>query len=553
MNPKSSVSLQFQRPDARAEFERARRDTKAALTERVDAEGADALLEIASLLDVGVARAKRELLASTLAWNEENRALTAWIHQQHRAVVEMGLQAVAALRENPAHASLPRLVVLCLHHWTEALKWNACREREEYAALHALYRLANEGRFADRRMPWMVDGRGVDVTVEGLYLRALFLDRFASGTLTRVQEEILDAWLWQWSAMLKAEATHAGGTVLRAEPDGNAGLREGPREGEGPALYIRLEPLEAERRKVVRELQRGRIVPPHGLASELRIEEHIAVLDYLRRAFRTLGPETTGRAPRECQAGLRIEVWVGLSEILTQGVGVAVGVETGRWRTLQVDTAAIEQHAQRRFADAARRYLWMANSSATGFGFEALESDATGIDLGDLVGWRNAGDNALVLGQVIRRMPSATCGQVFIGVKTLTEAALPLPLSQDLALEASTGTTYLFVPGDDDSGRRDAFLVPEKTFDLQPSFTTRMGGEPFTLRFNRVRGRGRGWILAGFEIVPPQPEAAAAPQEEELDLPIPSFELELDPIELPVDEDAVAQAFERELPARLHT
>jgi len=551
MNPKSSVSLHFQRPDARAEFERARRETKAALAERVDEDGANALLEIASLLDAGVARAKRELLASTLAWNEDNRALSAWIHQQHRAVFEMGLQAIERLREEPARASLPRLVLLCLHHWTEALNWNACREREEYGALHALYMLAASGGFVDRRIPWLVDGRGVTVTVEGLYLRALFLDRFASGTLTRAQEEILDAWLWQWSPMLKAERTHAGGTVLRAEPDGGAGLREGPREGEGPALYLRLEPLEAERRKVVRELQRGRIVPPHGLASELRVEEHIGVLDYLRRAFRTCGPETTGRAPRECQAGLRIEVWVGLSEILTRGVGAAVGVETGRWRTLQVDTAMIEQHAQHRFVDAARRYLWMANSSATGFGFEALESDAAGIELGDLIGWRNAGDNALVLGQVIRRMPSATCGQVFIGVKTLTEAALPLPLSQDLTLDEHLATTYLFVPGDDDSGRRDAFLVPEKTFDLQPSFNARMAGETFTLRFNRVRGRGRGWILAGFEIVPPQPEVPVQQPEEELELP--TFELEFDPVELPVEEDAVAQAFERELPARLHT
>jgi len=160
MNPKSSVSLQFQRPDARAEFERARRETKAALTERVDEEAANALLEIASLLDVGVARAKRELLASTLAWNEDNRALAAWIHQQHRAIFEMGLQAIEPLRGDPANASLPRLVLLCLHHWTEALKWNACREREEYGAVHGLYMLAAHGRFVDRRIPWTVDGPG---------------------------------------------------------------------------------------------------------------------------------------------------------------------------------------------------------------------------------------------------------------------------------------------------------------------------------------------------------------------------------------------------------
>ena len=84
--------------------------------------------------------------------------------------------------------------------------------------------------------------------------------------------------------------------------------------------------------------------------------------------------------------------------------------------------------------------------------------------------------------------------------------------------------TFLYVPGDDESGRRDAFLVSEAMFQQQHSYVARVGEEAFTLRFNRVRAKGRGWLLAGFEIVTPR-QAAPAPADADAE---PSFELVLD-------------------------
>jgi len=378
-----------------------------------------------------------------------------------------------------------------------------------------------------------------------LYLRALLLDRFASGSLTRQQVEILDAWLWHWGAVLKGERTYPGGAALRVELDANAGLRDGPREDEGPVVYLRLEPLEVERRKIVTELHRGCMVPPHGCAAEMRIEEHIAVLDYLQRALRMTAGDVPQRAPREMAAGLRLEVWVGLSEILARGVGV--GTETGRYRALQLNDPAIEEQMRRRFSEASRRYLWLADSSASGFGLEALESDAIGIEVGDVLGWRKVPGGPIMLGQVMRRMPSATSGQVFLGVRRVTESAIPLLLKQVVAFDdgASDGT-YLFVPGDDDSGRRDAFLVSEKTFELQATYNAYIGNDSFMLKFNRVRGRGRGWILAGFEILPPRAPEPVLAEDGDLEL-----EFVLEPIGEKIDDEAVATAFERELSPRL--
>jgi hypothetical protein len=58
----------------------------------------------------------------------------------------------------------------------------------------------------------------------------------------------------------------------------------------------------------------------------------------------------------------------------------------------------------------------------------------------------------------------------------------------------------LFVPGEDSTGRQDAFLVGESALERSPAFAVDVGDQTFSLRLNRVRDRGRGWVLAGFEI-----------------------------------------------------
>jgi hypothetical protein len=187
----------------------------------------------------------------------------------------------------------------------------------------------------------------------------------------------------------------------------------------------------------------------------------------------------------------------------------------------------------------------MSDSSATGFGFEALESDAEGIEVGDLIGWRKGLGGAIVLGHVMRRMPSSTSGQVFVGVRLLTENAVPMPLKQVVTFDNGMADgTYLFVPGDDDSGRHDGFVVSEKTFELQASYSAHVGSEQYNLKFNRVRGRGRGWMLAGFEILP------AKTQERIVD-ELPDLNFVLDVPQQKVDDEEVAVAWDRELSSRL--
>jgi hypothetical protein len=481
MAAKLTPNLQFRRPEGRAELDKVRNALKASLLESGVEDAARRLLDLGAALDTGVARMKRDLLGSALCWNEDNQVVTAWVHQQHRKVSEMGVCVVEAMRRDAAPAALlTRVLALALFHCGEAIKWIPGRERPDYRQLHDLLRLAMAGGRHREPITWVADVRGRTVTVEALYFRVMLLDRFASGNLTRQQVEVLDAWLWEWAAYLRAAETFPGSASLRVDLDEDAGLRGGERGGKGRSLYLPLGPLETQRRLVVKELHRGRIVPAHGCTAEFRIEEHVAVIDHLARAFAAPPGDGPKRAARQQEAGTRVEVWVGLEEILAQCAGVYGEI-----------------------SHPLKRYLWLTDTSATGCGFEALDADAKGIEIGDLVGWRRGSGGKMMLGRVIRRLPSTTAGQVFLGLQLLTETGLPFTLTRADAFDRGNAEAqFLYVPGDDASGRRDAFLIPESTFQLQHTYHARMGDEAYTVKFNRVRDKGRGWILAGFEVSP---------------------------------------------------
>jgi hypothetical protein len=136
-----------------------------------------------------------------------------------------------------------------------------------------------------------------------------------------------------------------------------------------------------------------------------------------------------------------------------------------------------------------------------------------------------------------------------------------LRLVEEIGDRELSENTFVFVAGADDSGRHDAFLLPENLQRDNAEFRTRAGNDLYKLRFNRVRNKGRGWVLAGFEIVtaevpqaPPVFENSGAHQ-----MPAWQFALEepFKPSALPTldltlaDEEEFDRAFEREIGSRL--
>src|SRR5688572_17718394 len=135
----SSVHLQFQRPDGRSEFERTRRDIKTSLLEQGTEAAAGRLSDFSAALDTGVTRLKRELLGTSLCWNDDNQALARWISQQHRSIAEMSTRVVTELRREANDEKLLRqMMALTFFQWGEAVKWTMWRERHDFMALHEM-------------------------------------------------------------------------------------------------------------------------------------------------------------------------------------------------------------------------------------------------------------------------------------------------------------------------------------------------------------------------------------------------------------------------------
>ncbi len=542
---------QFQRPEGRSEFERARNAVRTMLPDASADESFQAFLRLESDFDAGVFKVKPDLLGSVLCWKPEDRDLSAWIYDQHCELAELARRSADLFerRLGSDDARTVRFVGLAFLHWGEAAKWVVDRrDRYDYAWMHWLMRLAMETNRNLEVCEVRLDNRGRSATIEALFLRTLLLDRFAGGNLTRQQIEVLDAWLWEWMPSVKGCAVWPDEPVFRADLDGKGGLRTGRRLDPGPTLYLRIAPLEARRREVIKEFHRGRIVPSLGVASDFRVEEHVAVLEQLRMVFEAPQNDDQARVQRRATAGTPVEVWVGLTEILARGLNALTPTTPAHVAAPKRALSDTQRIRAVQFLDeneSPRRFLRLVDVSDTGYGLEASDKDAFGIGVGDLVGIKLSDDEPCVLGRVARRVPGLHEGMVVIGVRALSTEPQALTLSRvQRQNRPDDDELFIYVPGADDSGAQDAFVVHEKLLNEPGSHETMLGDDRFTIQFNRVRRKGRGWALAGFEIleakrVDVQAERAAvsaAPA-------APKFEL------VPTDE--YANAFDREVGNRL--
>jgi hypothetical protein len=558
------IAPQFQRPDGRADFERTRNGVRQMLADSAPDDAFRAFLQLETDFDAGVFKVKPGLLGSVLCWKPDDRELSAWIYDQHCDLAELSRRA-ADIFERRVGCDDPRtirLVGLAFLHWGEAAKWVVGRrERYDYSWMHWLMRMAMGANRHLEQCEVRLDGRGRVASIESLFFRTLLLDRFAGGNLTRQQIEVLDAWLWEWVPALKGVTIWPEQPVFRADLDGKGGLRQGRRIDDGPTLYLPIVPLENRRQAVIKEFHRGRIVPSLGVAADFRVEEHVAVLEQLRIVFEAAQEENPQRVTRRPTAGPSVEVWVGISEILTRGLSAGmpatpqVGLVMKKASEALSDTQRIRAIQFSDEYESARRSLRLTDVSDTGFGFEATEKEASSIAVGDLLGLRMSDEEPCVLGRVVRRVPGQVEGQVIIGVRSISNSPQALTLSRkERQNRSDDDAVFIYVPGNEGSGAQDAFLVPEKVLQEQATHETIIGDDQFTLQFNRVRRKGRGWALAGFEILDAKrvelesateeapAVAASAPADPRRSAP--KFEL--------VDmNDDYSSAFDREVGARL--
>src|SRR6185312_1533251 len=155
-----------------------------------------------------------------------------------------------------------------------------------------------------------------------------------------------------------------------------------------------------------------------------------------------------------------------------------------------------------RVYEQAKRMLTLYDTSQTGLGLEGDADSCRGIAIGSLLGIRLSPSGPVEVCRVVRRLQDGGADRVTIGVRRLTSAAQVLPvMCESSGSENSRMRALLFVPGEDSSGSQDGFLVPDSLLRERIRFESELDDGAYAFRFNRVRQKGRGWSLAGIEVV----------------------------------------------------
>ncbi len=462
-------------------------------------ESADAIVLAGVLLDsrrefsAAVNAVKGRLLGNPLCWEPEDRAFSDWVAAVYGTLARSGTRlAERTAQADPGNTQdllLQDIVASALVSRGHAHKWHAIAgsaiPATSIVRVHALFRLAERRGFARAQAGIIHDEVSQAMTIEGLYLRVLLLDFFYGGNLTRQQVEILDGWLWSWAGEYRLTAEPEKGDLgLWVDLQADAGVRSSFMAPTGlDVRFLVIASLHDQVEQVIAGFHCGLIFPSRGVASTFRIEEHVAVIDFLKTLLTRL--RRTGGAPRQARrspAMARVEGYVGLGEIFTRGL--APPLPPGS------------------VPEKSRRWFRIRDVSDAGVKLVVTETDWQPIEVGDLVGFRDASSGNFVIGEVVRKVPDPEPQCVQLGVLVLSRD--PRRLTLPAARTAATGVApidAIYLYGDDSSGRSDSLLVSDTAVARFGVRRLEIDGKVFAVDVNRMRRQGRGWVAAGFEAV----------------------------------------------------
>lgn len=485
------------RPALRHEENRARWSERlAALSRGLETKAPDALADACrdarGEFSVAVALAKADLLGNPLQWEPEDRALALWIAGCYLDFARIGARAAERLAptvstDDPeGELRLHEGIAAALVSRGHAQKWHAIAGETaravSLARIHGLFRLAERRGFARATVDLLHENVHHGMTVEGLYLRVLLLDFLFAGNLSRQQVEVLDAWLWVWTAEYRLTSQPEKGDLgLWVDVQAEGGVRNSFMPPAGlDVRFVVAGHMDEQIEEVIGGFHAGHIFPGYGVSTTFRIEEHVAVITHLKALLTRM--RRTGGAPRVSPRSAvmaRVEGFVGLGDI--------------QHRALQphLDCSPDRQ----------RRWFRIKDASEGGVRLVAEEKHWQPIEVGDLVAFACPVRQSMVVGEVVRKLPDAEPGCIDLGVALLTRAPRAVSLSAAHRVARIPEIDAVYVPGADNCGRNDALLMSEVSLGRFGERMLGAGGKAYQVAVNRVRRQGRGWVLAGFEVV----------------------------------------------------
>jgi hypothetical protein len=468
-------------------------------------------------------RSDRErFLAGGLAQTSGDQAVCEWIAARFDHMARMAREVVPYQMRAEAEpdARLAQAWALAILLTGHAGKWRKIAGLKADLAmrgrLHKMFVTAIAAHVEGCILNVMVDRRIIETTVEALYVRALLLERFASGNLPPRRLEILDSWLlaWMGALWLSRKPIEDGLSLAVDTRSTTQGLtRYSP--GERANFFLGLRPLQRQLARAVKDFHRGVIFPGWGIGLALRMEEHVAVIEFLEREFSIIESAGAQKSKRfSIGSKSEVTVFLGFNDIYSRALqhqstfASTSSNKSGAFSSSlggALSPAAARRAAQSETENLVRprvgqQPIHLLDISESGLGLEMSTADAGFVEVDELIAVQIEEGKPCVLGIVARKTSAHHHNVTTVGVKVLSKVPLRATLemvNDRLARQAVKG---VFVVGKAEHGFADSIIVTDATYKSNATLSVMVGTGVFHLRLGRVRQQGPGWKLAAVEV-----------------------------------------------------
>ncbi|MEQ1519185.1 MAG: hypothetical protein ABL931_22130, partial [Usitatibacteraceae bacterium] len=284
--------------------------------------------------------------------------------------------------------------------------------------------------------------------------------------------------------------------------------------GERADFFLGLRPLQRQLARAVRDFHRGIIFPGWGFGLAFRMEEHVAVIEFLEREFNIIERAGAQKSKRfAIGRNSEVTVFLGFNDIYSR----ALQRQSTLASTGVTQVGGVNAPGDVLSAAASRRAslsetggfiqprvgvlpIHLVDISESGLGLEMSHEDASFVEVDELIAVQIEEGKPCVLGAVVRKTRAHHKNVATIGIRVLAKVPLRATLEMVNDRLARQSVKGIFVPGKAEHGFADSVIVTDVIYKANPTLSAVVASGVFHFRLGRVRQQGPGWKLAAVEV-----------------------------------------------------
>lgn len=459
------------------------------------------------------------ILQGGLSQTQTDAAFLEWVAARYdhlfRIAFDVASIKISASEEHEPLAWATALLI-CAH----ACKWRKISmQRPDLGArekLHTLYRSAVSKKCDAQIVSVFVDQNAIETTVEAAYIRALLIERFAGGALSPRRLEILDNWLVaSLGTFWLTREPVADEPILGVDPTNLARSLVPYVPGEASKRYLSLRPLSRQLQRIIDGFHRGTIFPGWGMGLAFRIEDHIAVIDFLEREIHLVENAAAPKSKRlNAVGGEIVTMFAGFNDIYSHAllmqntsppISSAASLDQVKLEgygapSLEALVKANSETGNFIITERIKGPVTLVDISDSGIGLEMAGEDAAMLEIDHLIALQINPKRPRLIGMVVRKANLHHHAKTLVGIRVISRVPVRATLEQVSESIVRPTIKGILICDHASHGFGDSIILNDVAFKSNPTLSVSMANGLFHFRLGRVRHQGQGWKMAAIEV-----------------------------------------------------